>query len=189
MRDTAVQSTSPAKRPRPGARRRKVPAFAAALVLALGLLAPESAVVPVQGATARDWNARSFWYQPWGASGVHKGIDVFAPQGRPVGAAGPALVVYAAELGRGGRVVAVLGPRWRVHYYAHLDKRHATALSWVGRGEALGTVGTSGNAAGKPPHLHYSVVSLLPLPWRFSGETQGWKRMFFLDPHELLRQP
>ncbi|MCD6061721.1 MAG: hypothetical protein K0S16_2032, partial [Moraxellaceae bacterium] len=32
----------------------------------------------------------------------------------------------------------------------------------------------------------YAVISLLPLPWRASGETQGWKKMFFLDPSRLL---
>ncbi len=187
MRDTAARSTSP-ERPLPGAGRRKALACAAVLA-AVGSLWPDSPVIiPVQGATPRDWNARSFWHEPWGASGVHKGIDVFAPKGRPVVAAVPGVVVYAGELGRGGRVVAVLGPRWRVHYYAHLDELHATVFSWTERGGALGTVGTSGNAAGKAPHLHYSVVSLLPLPWRFSTATQGWKQMFFLDPDALLRR-
>ena len=46
-------------------------------VLTAGLLIPERAVIPVEGATPRDWNAKSFWYEPWGISGVHKGIDIF----------------------------------------------------------------------------------------------------------------
>ncbi|MCW7539274.1 M23 family metallopeptidase [Aquabacterium sp. A7-Y] len=173
----------------PTARRRRGPRLvllALALVLLAGLVLPEQALVPVQGASARDWNPRSFWFEPWGASGVHKGIDIFAAEGRPVLAAVPGLVLYRGELGRGGQVVAVLGPKWRVHYYAHLQQVHAGLPRWVARGQALGSVGRSGNAADKPPHLHYAVVSLVPLPWRAASGNQGWKRMFFIDPGELL---
>lgn len=153
-------------------------------VLVLGCLLPERLVVPVRSATPKDWNQQSFWFEPWGRSGVHKGIDIFAKEGVPVLAATPGLVLYEGRLALGGNVVAVLGPRWRIHYYAHLRESNAGVL--LSTGEAIGTVGTSGNAAGKPPHLHYAVLSLLPLPWRMSTETQGWKKMFFLNPSELL---
>lgn len=155
-------------------------------LIGTGLLIPEDAVVPVAGATRRDWNPKSFWYEPWGVSGVHKGIDIFAPRGRPVLAAVPGIVVYRGSFRQGGEVVAVLGPKWRLHYYAHLDEHAAGRPLLVARGSQLGTVGTSGNAAGKPPHLHYTVFSLLPLPWRYSTATQGWRRMFYLDPGEIL---
>jgi murein DD-endopeptidase MepM/ murein hydrolase activator NlpD len=46
----------------------------------------------------------------------------------------------------------------------------------------LGAVGSTGNAAGKPPHLHYAIVTPVPYPWRITGEPQGWQKMFFLDP-------
>jgi murein DD-endopeptidase MepM/ murein hydrolase activator NlpD len=159
-------------------------AFAAVLVI--GFAIPEEPMIPVTGATAKDWNPKSFWYEPWGASGVHKGIDVFAPQGRNVVSAIPGVVIFQGHLGIGGNVVAVLGPKWRVHYYAHLAP--ADPSPWfLSQGQKLGLVGTSGNAAGKPPHLHYSVVSIVPLPWRFSSDEQGWKKMFFLDPGALLQ--
>jgi murein DD-endopeptidase MepM/ murein hydrolase activator NlpD len=86
-------------------------------------------------------------------------------------------------------VVAVLGPKWRLHYYAHLIEGSTGRAVFVGRGHVLGQVGTSGNAVGKAPHLHYAVVSLVPLPWRYSTATQGWKRVFYLDPGELLATP
>jgi murein DD-endopeptidase MepM/ murein hydrolase activator NlpD len=156
-------------------------------ILLLPLLIPESAVLPVAGASSRDWNPQSFWYEPWGASGVHKGIDIFAPMGKSVVASVPGVVIFVGQLGSGGNVVAVLGPKWRIHYYAHLRSSEVGALSFVSRGQVLGSVGTSGNAAGKPPHLHYAVLSLLPRPWRFSKGTQGWKRMFFVDPNLVLR--
>ena len=170
-------------------RRRRALVFFASFValLCLGFALPEHAHIPVEGAHRKDWNAKSFWHEPWGASGVHKGIDIFAPNGRSVVSAVPGVVVYQGQLGIGGNVIAVLGPRWRIHYYAHLADGSRSAPRFVGGGTQLGAVGTSGNAAGKPPHLHYAVLSLVPLPWRYSSATQGWKQMFFLDPDALLQ--
>lgn len=171
---------------KPVRRRRRRLLIGLILVIVAGFLLPQQAVVPVRGATARDWNPRSFWYEPWGASGVHKGIDIFAPKGRDVVSTTYGIVVFRGELARGGRVVAALGPKWRLHYYAHLDRIDAGALSLLAPGTPIGAVGDSGNAAGKPPHLHYTVLSLLPLPWRATAQTQGWKRMFFLDPARIV---
>ncbi|MGH8516720.1 MAG: M23 family metallopeptidase [Panacagrimonas sp.] len=156
-------------------------------LLALSLAVPQAGtVIPVQSATSRDWNPQSFWFEPWGRSGVHKGIDIFAPKGRPVRSATPGVVVFTGHLRLGGNTVAVLGPRLRLHYYAHLDAVTTRPLRPLVSGSVIGTVGTSGNAAGKPPHLHYAVLTLLPYPWRATTGTQGWKRMFYLDPGAIL---
>ena len=155
-------------------------------VVSAGLLIPEKALIPVEGASAKDWNPKSFWYEPWGVSGVHKGIDIFAPHGKKVVAATPGVVIYRGELGQGGNVVAVLGPKWRIHYYAHLSS-YGNEPVFVSSGSQVGAVGTSGNAAGKPPHLHYTVFSLVPMPWKYSSETQGWRKMFYLDPGAVLK--
>lgn len=153
-----------------------------AIILALGLCIPERGVIPVKNATAKDWNSQSFWFSPWGKSGVHKGVDIFAKSGTPVIASTSGLVVYTGNIEMGGNVVTILGPKWRIYYYAHLDSINTHSLSWTSRGELIGAVGSTGNAAGKPPHLHYSVLSLVPYPWRFSTETQGWKKLFFMNP-------
>jgi murein DD-endopeptidase MepM/ murein hydrolase activator NlpD len=158
---------------------------AVAVVIGAGCLVPAPGRVPVEGATPRDWNPRSFWFEPWGASGVHKGIDIFAPQGRPVVSAVPGIVIFQDHLPLGGNVVGVLGPQWRVHYHAHLADG-AAPPRFVAAGTRIGAVGSTGNAAGKPPHLHYAVVSVFPLPWRYRPVTQGWKRMFFIDPAEVI---
>ncbi|HKE92740.1 MAG TPA: M23 family metallopeptidase [Povalibacter sp.] len=155
-------------------------------VLSVPFVVPERGRIPVQGATVRDWNPRSFWYEPWGASGVHKGIDIFAPTGREVMAPVPGIVIYQGKLGMGGNVVAMLGPGWRIHYFAHLSTTQANIGDWLSRGEVLGRVGTSGNAAGKPPHLHYAVLATFPRFWKLSPGTQGWKRMFFVDPGDVI---
>jgi len=157
------------------------------LVLLSVLIWPHASAVPVAGATPGDWNSESFWYEPWGASGVHKGIDIFAPEGADVIASAPGLVVFSGTLPRGGEVLAVLSAGWRIHYYAHLSRRHVEPFDWVSGGEVIGAVGSTGNAQGKPAHLHFSVVSLVPYPWLATAQTQGWKRMFFLDPNRVFR--
>ncbi len=73
----------------------------------------------------------------------------------------------------------------RVHYYAHMDQLFVSG-GLVSRATPIGSVGASGNAAGKPPHLHYTILTLVPYPWRFSRGPQGWKKMFYLDPGEEL---
>ena len=160
--------------------------LALAALFLLPFLFPERKTMPVDGATVASWNARSFWYEPWGRSGVHKGIDVFAAKGTTVRAPVDGVVVFAGELPMGGTVVLVLGPRWRLHYLAHLDRRDVGFGRPVLAGTAVGGVGDSGNAKGKPPHLHYALATLVPYPWRVTGETQGWKKMFFLDPGAWL---
>jgi peptidoglycan LD-endopeptidase LytH len=151
-------------------------------ILALGLILPQRGVIPVQNATVNDWNKLSFWREPWGQSGVHKGIDIFANKGTPVLASTSGLVIYTGTIKLGGNVVAVLGPKWRIYYYAHLDSINAKKFDWATKGETIGKVGDTGNAAGKPPHLHYSVMSLIPYPWRVSWQKQGYKKVFFMNP-------
>lgn len=155
-------------------------------ILVLGCLLPAPMQIPVAGASVADWNPRSFWFEPWGRSGVHKGIDIFAPKGRPVVAASAGVVLYRGEWAQGGRVLLVLGAKWRLHYYAHLDSIDAHWGQPVLGGTRIGSVGDSGNAVGKAPHLHYSVLSLIPYPWRWDASTQGWRKMFYLDPGSLL---
>ena len=43
-----------------------------------------------------------------------------------------------------------------------------------------------GNAAGKPTHLHYAIMSLVPYPWQASNGPHGWRKMRYMDPTPLL---
>ena len=49
-----------------------------------------------------------------------------------------------------------------MHYYAHLDKFEVEKFALVNAGDVIGTVGNTGNAKGKPYHLHYSIRRILP---------------------------
>ena len=160
----------------------------AVLIFLCGFLPHESRVIPVSNATERDWNTNSFWYYPWGHSGVHKGIDIFAPHGTPVRATTNSIVLYSGYYGLGGNVVYMLGANWRFHYYAHLDSKMVSAFTLVEAGEMIGTVGTSGNAQDKPPHLHYTIKSAFPRFWTYDNDHYAsWSRTYYLDPGQFLQ--
>jgi murein DD-endopeptidase MepM/ murein hydrolase activator NlpD len=173
---------------RPSHRVRWLLLFGLALALVWSV-APERPRIPVAGAARSDWNPATFWHEPWGRSGVHKGIDIFARKGTAVIAPTYGIVVFTGNIALGGKVAFLLGPGWRLHYFAHLQDMEVGTGRPLAAGARLGTVGDSGNAAGRPPHLHYSVLSLLPRPWRADEATQGWKKMFYLDPSDYLAGP
>ncbi|MDP4686558.1 MAG: M23 family metallopeptidase [Salibacteraceae bacterium] len=157
-----------------------------AIVFLIGLLIPQSFEMPVENASKADFNKDSFWYYPWGKSGTHKGVDIFAKAGTSLHSATPGLVLYTGNLSLGGKVVLVLGPKWRFHYYAHLDEISTSSFRFVNTKTQIGTVGNTGNAAGKPAHLHYSILTLVPYVWRIDTAPQGWLKMFYLNPIDFL---
>ena len=153
----------------------------------VGFFIPQNLKMPVQGATTNDFNHQSFWYYPWGSSIVHKGVDIFAKKGTSIHAATIGLVLYTGNAGKGGNAVIALGPKWRLHYYAHLDKITTSAFSLVGHGSKIGTVGNTGNAATTPAHLHYGIGTMCPFPWRMDNAPLGWQKMFYLNPIDYLK--
>jgi peptidoglycan LD-endopeptidase LytH len=167
--------------------RKKLVVYGLLTGLVIGLLIPQEFDNPVDRADNNSYNSESFWFYPWGKSGTHKGVDIFAKEGTKVVSSTGGLVLFAGEIELGGKIVLVVGPKWRLHYFAHLKKVDAEIFSWVSKGERIGSVGTTGNAKGKPPHLHYSIITLIPYPWRIDGEKQGWKKMFYLNPISFLR--
>ena len=168
-----------------GKKTRFFPIITTVFVVA-GLLMSGSITMPVRGADRSSYNAKSFWYYPWGRSVTHKGVDIFAAKGTPVVSSTPGVVIYCGGVQVGGNVVLVLGPKWRVHYYAHLETIDTSPLTWVDAGDEIASVGNSGNAKGKQPHLHYSIATLIPLPWKIDASRQGWKKTFYINPIPLL---
>lgn len=152
----------------------------------IGFALPDRRIIPVAGATKSDWNANTFWFEPWGSSGVHKGIDIFSSGGTPVIASTDMILLYKGEISKGGKVVLGLGSKWRLHYFAHLESINEHAGLYVAKGNEIGSVGDTGNAKGKSPHLHYSIVSIFPVPWLIDRSTQGYKKAFYLNPIEYL---
>jgi peptidoglycan LD-endopeptidase LytH len=158
------------------------------LFIAIGFLIPQAFEMPVQKANLKSYSQHSFWAYPWGKSVTHKGVDIFAKKGTAIQSATYGLVIYKGTIRRGGNVVMILGPKWRLHYYAHLDRINTKMFSVVSTNTQIGTVGTTGNAVGKPPHLHYTIKSIIPYPWRYDNGIQGWRKMFYLNPIPYLNK-
>jgi len=118
---------------------------------------PTALPVPVEGVRAS--RIADTFGAPRGSDRTHAGVDIFARRGTAVLSTTRGLVVSIREGGLGGRQVWVLGPGRERHYYAHLDD-WAPGLETgdlVLAGSPLGSVGTTGNARGTPPHLHYGI--------------------------------
>ena len=101
------------------------------------------------------------WYFPrWTGAQFrfHQGLDMFAPFGTPVAAP----VDGVARVGTnplGGITVRVVQPDGTYWYLAHLSGIAEGLVDGqpVTTGQVVGFVGTSGNAAGTPPHTHFGV--------------------------------
>lgn len=145
---------------------------------------PTRFVMPVEGATIKSYDQKSFWAYPWGKSVYHKGVDIFARQGTPVLSSTKGLVVFTGQFSLGGNVVLIMAPGWKLHYYAHLKEIKTSSFSFVSPGDQVGTVGTTGNAKGKPPHLHYSIQRFFPR--LESRQLVPDKKSFYVDPTPLL---
>jgi murein DD-endopeptidase MepM/ murein hydrolase activator NlpD len=124
--------------------------------------------MPVQD--VRKSQIANTWQAPRGTDRLHEGQDIFAPKGTPIYSATSGYVYKVGENNLGGQTVSVIGAGGRVYYYAHLD-RYAPGIEEGDRVTTktlLGYVGTTGNAQGTPPHLHFGVYTangaINPLP-------------------------
>ena len=110
------------------------------------------------------------WGAPRGTGRRHEGQDIFAPKGTPILSATNGFIYKIGENNLGGQTVSVISSGGRIYYYAHLD-RYANGIDVgdrVTKRTVLGYVGTTGNAQGTPPHLHFGIYTLTgainPLP-------------------------
>jgi murein DD-endopeptidase MepM/ murein hydrolase activator NlpD len=101
------------------------------------------------------------WHAPRGSNRRHEGQDIFAARGTPVYSATRGYIYNIGENNLGGQTVSVAGSGGRFYYYAHLDSYapHIEEGDYVTPQTILGYVGTTGNAQGTPPHLHFGVYT------------------------------
>jgi murein DD-endopeptidase MepM/ murein hydrolase activator NlpD len=91
-----------------------------------------------------------------GAAAYHRGVDLRAAYGEPIGAADAGTVVFAGEQHGYGQTVVVEHANGIRTRYAHLSSVSTEAGAGVQAGEAIGRAGRSGRATGT--HLHFEVT-------------------------------
>ena len=107
-------------------------------------------VCPVRGTT----QFTDSWGQPRPGRRRHLGTDLFAARGTPVVASVGGTVAHASGV-VAGLAYYLHGDDGNTYYGAHLDS--LAAAGRVERGAVLGTVGSTGNAQGTTPHLHFEI--------------------------------
>jgi murein DD-endopeptidase MepM/ murein hydrolase activator NlpD len=123
-------------------------------------LADAPSLWPIEGRVASSFGSRQ---DPINGEGAfHPGIDIDAPMGTPVHAAGDGDVT-GANMGAGyGREVTINHGHDLITVYGHLSSIAVIPGEHVSRGQVIGYVGQTGRATG--PHLHYEVrVHMVPV--------------------------
>ena len=87
---------------------------------------------------------------------MHEGIDIWAPEGTPIRAAGAGTVIWAGDRHGYGNAVFIDHGNAVVTIYAHQSKVGVAVGQHVGSGDVIGYIGHTGLAAG--PHLHFEVL-------------------------------
>jgi len=104
---------------------------------------------------------------------MHSGVDILASVGTPVYASKSGLAFFGNVPTGYGKYVMIHHPDGTQTFYGHLSDWNGKATRKVHRGELIGFVGKTGNAASKliQPHLHFEI--------RKDGEP--------VDPRGLMR--
>ncbi len=117
-----------------------------------------------------------------GEERLHEALDIMAPKGTSVVAAGPGTIERLFASKAGGNTIYIRTPDGEtIHYYAHLDA-YAKGLQEgqrVRRGQRLGTVGTSGKAKRDTPHLHFAIL-------RTTADAEWWEPANPVNPYRLF---
>ncbi|GIF19354.1 murein DD-endopeptidase MepM/ murein hydrolase activator NlpD [Actinoplanes tereljensis] len=110
----------------------------------------------------------------WGRQ--HEGVDMAAPDGSPIVAAGAGVVVRAGVAqGYGNAVLIDHGDGWLTHY-GHLSVITVVPGQRVAAGQQIGNEGSTGHSTG--PHLHFEVHQGF---YQNPVEPTAWMRLHGVD--------
>jgi murein DD-endopeptidase MepM/ murein hydrolase activator NlpD len=108
-----------------------------------------------------------------GSRRFHSGIDIGAPMGAPVVAAGSGTIISAGWVGGYGKAIVIQHNGVQQTLYGHLSEVFVQPGQTIQQGAVIGRVGSTGNSTG--PHLHFEA--------RMSS-SEGWVAV---DPSEDIQ--
>jgi murein DD-endopeptidase MepM/ murein hydrolase activator NlpD len=111
----------------------------------------------------------------------HEACDIMAPRGTPVKAMEDGVIkkLLISEMG-GLTIYQFDREQIYCYFYAHLD-RYVEGIREgmeVKRGDLIGYVGSTGNAAADAPHLHLAIFQL--------GPDKNWWQGTPINPYPVL---
>ncbi len=111
-------------------------------------------IQPVEGRFSSPFGLRRFFNkQP---RNPHKGLDIAAPTGTPIKAAGDAIVINTGDYFFNGNTVFLDHGQGMITMYCHMNSIDVEEGQNVSQGDFIGTVGETGRVTG--PHLHWSII-------------------------------
>ena len=110
-------------------------------------------VVPAKGSISSEFGPRVLI--SFSRPRMHSGVDILAPRGTPVLAAGDGIVTFSGRNGTYGVLVKIDHGNGLATCYGHMDKTLVKAGQTVTGGEQIGTVGKTGKTTGA--NLHFEV--------------------------------
>jgi murein DD-endopeptidase MepM/ murein hydrolase activator NlpD len=107
-----------------------------------------------------------------GSRRFHSGMDIGAPMGAPVVAAGTGIIISSGWLGGYGKAIVIQHNGVQQTLYGHLSEVFVQPGQRIEQGTVIGRVGSTGNSTG--PHLHFETRA---------ATTDGWVAV---DPGEQI---
>jgi murein DD-endopeptidase MepM/ murein hydrolase activator NlpD len=135
---------------------------------------------PLPGATQIE--LRDTFNQARGTERRHEAADIMAPRNTPVLAVEDGIIRKLFLSKPGGITIYEFDPTQRFcYYYAHLSGYAGNLHEGmsVKRGQVIGYVGSTGNAAAESPHLHFGITIL--------NAEKNWYGGIPIDPYPYLK--
>lgn len=136
--------------------------------------------VPLQGVSASALH--DTFNELRGGTRPHEALDIMAPRGTPVLSASSGRVLKLFNSVPGGLMVYAVDSTGRyILKYGHLDGYMPGIVDGqaLTRGQPIGIVGTTGNAAGGAPHLHFAMAR--------AEDLKKWWLGAAVNPYPLLK--
>jgi murein DD-endopeptidase MepM/ murein hydrolase activator NlpD len=135
-------------------------------------------MIPVAGVT---WSELRDTFHEMRGTRVHNALDIMAPRGTVILAADAGTLLKLHNSVGGGLTAYASDPTNRfIYLYGHLDAYNPSMREGqtLKKGDTIGYVGSTGNAAAAGPHLHFAIAR--------SDNMSKWWQGTPIDPRPVL---